>query len=59
MRTLTIMLGLAAIAAEPAHHWSYSGKTGPAHWAELDEHFKACGAGKIQSLNGREILATK
>jgi carbonic anhydrase len=49
MRNLAILLGLTAIAAEPAHHWSYSGKTGPTHWAELDEHFKACRTGKSQS----------
>jgi len=44
-----IVLGAASIAAEQAHHWSYSGKTGPTHWAELDEHFKTCGTGKSQS----------
>ena len=49
MRNLAILLGLTAIAAEPAHHWTYSGKTGPTHWAELDEHFKACRTGKSQS----------
>jgi len=49
MRILVISLALTTIAAEAAHHWSYSGKTGPTHWAELDEHFKACGTGKSQS----------
>ncbi len=36
------------IAAEPAHHWSYEGKEGPSHWAEIDPHNAAC-AGKSQS----------
>jgi len=49
MRILFISLALTTIAAEATHHWSYSGKTGPTHWAELDEQFKACGAGKSQS----------
>src|SRR4051794_15510262 len=49
MRNVAILLGLAAIAAEPAHHWSYAGKTGPTHWGQLDGHFKACATGKSQS----------
>ena len=49
-RVLAITFGLAAIAAAPAHHhWSYSGRSGPAHWAEMDRQFTACGAGKSQS----------
>ncbi|WP_342593213.1 carbonic anhydrase family protein [Ramlibacter agri] len=39
----------AARAQEPAHHWSYSGETGPAHWAKLEEDFATCGKGKSQS----------
>ncbi|MBS0577826.1 MAG: carbonic anhydrase family protein [Proteobacteria bacterium] len=32
--------------AEDSHaHWSYSGATGPAHWAEEDATFTACGPG--------------
>lgn len=31
------------------HHWSYSGKTGPAHWAELDPAFSQCAQGQQQS----------
>lgn len=30
-------------------HWSYSGHSGPAHWAELDPAFAACGIGRQQS----------
>ena len=38
------------IAAESVpHHWSYSGDTGPAHWATEDESFATCGIGKHQS----------
>ena len=37
------------IAAEAAHHWSYSGATGPAKWAKLEKDFAACALGKNQS----------
>ena len=30
-------------------HWSYKGKTGPAHWSELSKDYHACKAGKSQS----------
>ncbi len=32
-----------------AHHWSYSGVTGPQHWSELDPQFAACKDGKYES----------
>ena len=38
----------AVMAGEQAHHWSYAGKEGPSHWAEIDAHNTAC-AGKNQS----------
>lgn len=38
-----------ALAAEPAHHWSYSGGTGPSHWGAMEEAYEACGIGKMQS----------
>jgi carbonic anhydrase len=42
--------GVAAHAAEPAaHHWSYSGETGPEHWGSEDPAFATCGIGKHQS----------
>jgi carbonic anhydrase len=41
-------VGSLAYSAEPAAHWSYSGETGPAHWASEDPSFAAC-AGKHQS----------
>jgi len=49
-----ILVGLVAIAGASfangeSHHWSYFGKTGPAHWAELDRTFSACSMGKQQS----------
>jgi len=40
---------LAGAADEPAPHWSYSGATGPAHWASEDPAFATCGTGKHQS----------
>jgi len=36
----------------PAHsggHWTYDGQTGPDHWGELSENFKACAVGHMQS----------
>jgi carbonic anhydrase len=38
-----------ARADEPHAHWSYSGATGPEHWASEDATFAACGIGKHQS----------
>jgi carbonic anhydrase len=51
------LLAAAAIAAggattyadEATPHWSYSGATGPEHWASEDPSFAACGSGKHQS----------
>jgi carbonic anhydrase len=40
---------LALAADVVPHHWSYSGETGPAHWASEDESFATCGIGKQQS----------
>jgi len=31
------------------HHWTYSGKEGPAHWGDLSKDYHACKAGKSQS----------
>jgi carbonic anhydrase len=36
-------------AAPPPPHWSYSGATGPPHWASEDPAFAACGTGPAQS----------
>ena len=35
--------------AEGQPHWNYQGHGGAAHWAELDESFKTCKLGKVQS----------
>lgn len=32
-----------------AQHWSYKGNSGPAHWGELQDEFRACGNGSAQS----------
>lgn len=41
---LTFLLAaLLAAASDEEHHWSYSGKEGPAHWGET------CKTGKLQS----------
>ena len=44
-----VAAGVASAAAgDEPHHWSYSGKDGPAHWAEIDSRNAAC-AGRRQS----------
>lgn len=54
-RRVHVTLGLVAIiaasslATAKAHHWSYAGREGPGHWAELNGEFRACGAGHSQS----------
>lgn len=35
--------------AEGHAHWGYVGHHGAAHWAEMDESFKTCKLGKLQS----------
>jgi len=57
---MRIAIGIAVVAVgslfvpivhaeEGAHHWSYSGHGGPAHWAELEKDYGVCGLGKTQS----------
>ena len=47
---MALAAGVAAHAVEnPAHHWSYSGETGPEHWGSEDPSFATCGIGKHQS----------
>ena len=45
------LFAASMLAAEEheGHHWGYSGKYGPDHWAELDKSFAACNAGQRQS----------
>jgi carbonic anhydrase len=43
------LLSAAAVAADTAHEWSYSGDHDPAHWAELSPEFATCGIGQHQS----------
>jgi len=45
---VVVVAGTMPALAE-SHHWSYSGESGPSHWAELDAKNKACGTGKSQS----------
>lgn len=40
-------------------HWGYSGHSGPAHWAELDPAFAACGIGRQQSPINIETAFTQ
>ena len=51
----TLVIALVALGwqgmagAQESVHWSYTGATGPEHWAELSEEFEACRLGKNQS----------
>ena len=45
-----LMMSQAVMAAAPeTSHWSYTGDTGPAHWADIDDDFSMCGLGRNQS----------
>ena len=44
-----LVAGACAARAEEHAHWSYSGETGPAHWASEDAAYATCGSGKHQS----------
>ncbi|MFZ6654075.1 carbonic anhydrase [Undibacterium sp. TJN19] len=46
---LAMHAGLAGANDKAAPHWSYDGKTAPAHWSELDEANSACKLSKEQS----------
>ena len=39
----------ASASAKPRGDWSYSGDTGPEHWASLKPEFSQCGKGQRQS----------
>ena len=41
--------GAGAAEMHGAHHWTYSGHEGPAHWGQLDAAYATCGSGKNQS----------
>lgn len=45
---IVVAAGSPALAGHQSHHWSYSGKEGPSHWASLDAKNAACAA-KSQS----------
>ncbi|MEO8084544.1 MAG: carbonic anhydrase family protein [Ardenticatenales bacterium] len=47
---LVIALPSGRIAsAQEAHHWSYSGETGPDHWGTLEADFGTCASGQEES----------
>lgn len=46
---VTFALGLASILSAQPVEWSYSGETGPEHWADLSPDYALCGSGKNQS----------
>jgi carbonic anhydrase len=43
------ILSVAAAEEPKPHHWSYTGPSGPAHWATEDDAYATCGIGKAQS----------
>lgn len=48
--SLTVpLVAIGTLLAAEGVHWSYSGPTGPEHWAELSPEFAACGIGLNQS----------
>lgn len=46
---LTALFATGAMAAEQQAHWSYKGKEGPEHWAQLDPGYETCALGHAQS----------
>lgn len=46
---LTALFAAGAMAAEQQPHWSYNGKEGPEHWAQLDPGYETCALGHAQS----------
>jgi carbonic anhydrase len=44
----TASVGIQAAEQGPAH-WTYTGKNGPSHWADLEHGFASCKLGKQQS----------
>ena len=48
VKDLLIELKKQVPMEEPPKPWSYTGETGPAHWAALDPTFATCG--KFQAL---------
>jgi carbonic anhydrase len=44
-----VLVSAGAAATETAHHWTYTGETGPPHWAALEHDYAACGIGHSQS----------
>jgi carbonic anhydrase len=45
----TLLSPASVLLADEDSHWSYSGETGPEHWARLAPEFAACGIGVNQS----------
>ncbi|RMH17222.1 MAG: carbonic anhydrase family protein [Gammaproteobacteria bacterium] len=46
---LIAAMGVSGCSGEHHAHWSYEGKTGPAHWGKLDEAYAMCKHGMNQS----------
>lgn len=54
------LLASPILHAEEKHHWTYSGETGPTHWAALQSEYSVCGVGKLQSpIDIRDSVAKK
>ena len=51
LQVMVFLLGLSLCTKAYSNNrmWSYTGTTGPEHWAELDPAFALCRTGKVQS----------
>jgi len=49
LAAVAIGAGIPAAGADEHAHWSYSGESGPEHWASEDPAFAECGSGRHQS----------
>ena len=57
---VALMPRFAVPAAHDTPHWSYSGSSGPTHWATLEEDYNTCGVGTTQSpIDIRDDVAKK
>ena len=55
--TLLLIVLATSLTAEQAK-WSYSGETGPDHWAELSEDYALCKSGRNQSPVNIDLKST-
>jgi carbonic anhydrase len=47
--TVALLVPIGTTFSAEGAHWSYSGHTGPAQWGSMEEEYKTCATGKLQS----------